>query len=78
MVIFMIMCTNTTVTWILSYNQSNKCVEYLLHRKPCAEHCVGYNNTPDTNPTVKNFKTWKGKKLSYTNNETEQKKCEVF
>lgn len=48
-------------------------VECLLHRRPCAEHCVEYSPPQDINPTVKDFKTWKSRKHSYTNNETQQK-----
>lgn len=74
MVIFTIMCDKPTshLDSLLQSTQHRR-VECLLHRRPCAEHYVEYNNTQDTNPTVKDFRTWKGRKHSYTNNETQQK-----
>lgn len=39
------------------------CVEHLLHTRLCAEYCVGYNNTQDTNRTLKDLQLWKGENI---------------
>lgn len=74
MEIFTIMCDKPTShpDSLLQSTQHIR-VECLLHRRPCAEHCVEYNNTQDPNPTVKDFRTCEGRKHSHTNNETQRK-----
>lgn len=53
-------------------------VERLPHTRRCAEYWVGYDNTRDINPTVQDFKIWKGRKHSDTNDRMQQRSAEHF